>query len=220
VAVDDVPPHAAVNGRVDLRRLDGQIRALRQRMDHAVKASQTTVSELFGFGPVNSAIAIGHTRDVARFASRDHFAAYNGTAPIEVSSGGRLTHRLSRRGNRQLNHAIHMAAITQIRHPHSPGYAYYQRKLAEGKTRKEAIRALKRRISDVLYERLVADAKRDRGPGGQAGTTAEADAAGFQPRQPALQVSHSRTRSERRSRHANPRATRAARAPKPVRTRT
>jgi transposase len=120
----------------DLRRLDEQIRALHKRMDGAVKASQTTVTELFGFGPVNSAIVVGYTRDVCRFSSRDRFAAYNGTAPIEVSSGGRLTHRLSRRGNRQLNHAIHMAAITQIRHPHSPGYAYYQRKLAEGKTKK------------------------------------------------------------------------------------
>jgi transposase len=204
----------------DLRRLDGQIRGLHQRMDNAVKASQTTVTELFGFGPVNSAIAIGYTRDVGRFATRDHFAAYNGTAPIEVSSGGRLTHRLSRRGNRQLNHAMHMAAITQIRHPHSPGYAYYQRKLTEGKTKKEAIRALKRRISDALYERLVADAGANAGPGGQAGTTAEADAAGFQPRQPALQMSHSRTRSERRSRPANPRATRAAGTRKPARTRT
>jgi transposase len=165
----------------DLRRLDGQIRALHKRMDEAVKASQTTVTELFGFGPVGSAIAIGHTRDVRRFATRDRFAAANGTVPVEVSSGGRLTHRLSRRGNRQLNHAIHMAAITQIRHPHSPGYAYYQRKLAEGKTNKEAIRALKRRISDALYEHLVADAQRHAGPGGQAGTTAEADAAGSNP---------------------------------------
>jgi hypothetical protein len=115
---------------------------------------------------------------------------------------------------------MHMAAITQIRHPHSPGYAYYQRKLTEGKTKKEAIRALKRRISDALYERLVADAGANAGPGGQAGTTAEADAAGFQPRQPALQMSHSRTRSERRSRPANPRATRAAGTRKPARTRT
>jgi hypothetical protein len=177
----------------DLRRLDEQVRALHQRMDDAVKASQTTVTELFGFGPVNSTIVVGYTRDVRRFASRDRFAAYNGTAPIEVSSGGRLTHRLSRRGNRQLNHAIHMAAITQIRHPHSPGYAYYQRKLTEGKTKKEAIRALKRRISDALYERLVADAERHAGPGGQTGTTAEADAADLEPRQPALQESHSRT---------------------------
>jgi hypothetical protein len=113
-----------------------------------------------------------------------------------------------------------MAAITQVRHRHSPGRAYYERKLAEGKTNKEAIRALKRRISDALYERLVADAKRPAGPGGQVGTTAEAAAASFQPRQPALQVSHSRTRSERRGRRANTRATPAARSRKPARTRT
>ena len=81
-----------------------------------------------------------------------------------------MVHRLSRRGNRQLNHAIHMAAITQIRHTHSPGYAFYDRKLAEGKTKKEAIRALKRRISDALYQRLIDDAAKT-GPGGQAGTT-------------------------------------------------
>jgi hypothetical protein len=129
-------------------------------MAEAVNASETTVGDLFGFGPVGTSIAVGHARDVRRFSSRDHFAAYNGIAPIEVSSGGRNTHRLSRRGNRQLNHAIHMAAITQIRHSHSPGYAYYQRKRAEGKTTKEAIRALKRRISDALYERLIADEQR------------------------------------------------------------
>src|SRR5256885_9845880 len=80
--------------------------------------------------------------------------------------------RLSRRGNRQLNHAIHIAAITQIRHAHSPGRGFYDRKIAEGKTQKEATRALKRRISDALYERLVADPKA--GPGGQAGTTEQA----------------------------------------------
>jgi transposase len=204
----------------DLRRLDEQTRALHKRMDAAVKAAQTTVHDLFGFGPVGTAIAVGYTREVHRFASRDRFAAYNGTAPIEVSSGGRITHRLSRRGNRQLNHAIHMAAITQIRHPHSPGYAYYQRKLAEGKTKKEATRALKRRISDTLYEHLVADAKRHAGPGGQAGTTAETDAASLQPRQPTLQVSHSRTQTQRRGRRANTRSTRAARTRKPARTTT
>jgi transposase len=219
-AVEATRHELALEHLDDLRRLDGQLRGLHQRMDDAVKASRTTVSELFGFGPVGTAIAVGYTRDVHRFASRDRFAAYNGTAPIEVSSGGRLTHRLSRRGNRQLNHAIHMAAITQIRHPHSPGYAYYQAKLAENKTKKEAIRALKRRISDALFARLVADAEHHTGPGGQAGTTAEADAAGFQPRQPALQVSHSRTRTERRSPRPNTRSTRATRSRTPARTRT
>ena len=76
--------------------------------------------------------------------ARDRFAAYNGTAPIEVSSGNRKTYRLSLRGNRRVNHALHMAAITQIRHPHSDGRAYYERKVAEGKTHKEALRCLKR----------------------------------------------------------------------------
>ena len=80
--------------------------------------------------------------------------------PIEFSSGGRTTHRLSRRGNRRLNHALHCAAITQIRHRHSPGRGYYDRKLAEGHTPREAIRALKRRLSDVVWRHLVADTQR------------------------------------------------------------
>jgi transposase len=97
-----------------------------------------------------AATGIGDTGDVSRFASRDRFAAYNGTAPIEVSSGPRKIHRLSRRGNRRLNHAIHMVAVTQIRFRHSDGRAFYDRKIADGKTGKEALRALKRRISDAL----------------------------------------------------------------------
>ena len=98
-------------------------------------------------------------------------------------------HRLSRRGNRRLNHAVHMAAITQIRHLHSEGRAYYDKKLAEGKTGKEALRALKRRISDTLYRRLRADARRAAaaadaqltGPGGQTGNDTDASAAGSHP---------------------------------------
>ena len=85
---------------------------------------------------------------------------YNGTAPIEVSSGPRKIYRLSRRGNRRLNHAIHMAAVTQVSHRHSDGRAYYERKLAEGKTPKEALRALKRQVSDTIFARLQADAQR------------------------------------------------------------
>jgi transposase len=145
--------------------------------------------------------SIGQTRDVSRFANRDHFAAYNGTAPIEVGSGGHSVHRLSRRGNRQLNHAIHIAAITQIRHKHSPGRAFYERKLAEGTTKKEAIRVLKRRISDALYQHLIADAAHA-GPGGQAGTTEQASVTGLAPQKPALRNSHSRTHTERRTRPA------------------
>ncbi|MEE8407081.1 MAG: transposase, partial [Acidimicrobiia bacterium] len=71
-------------------------------------------------------------------------------------SGGKKRHRLSMRGNRVLNHAIHMAAVTQIRHD-TGGRVYYNRKQAEGKTKKEALRALKRRISNFVYQRLVTD---------------------------------------------------------------
>jgi transposase len=101
-----------------------------------VQATGTSLTRLFGVGPVIAAAVIGDVRDVSRFPGRDHFAACNGTAPIEVSAGPRKIYRLSRRGNRRLNHAIHMAAITQIHHRHSDGRAYYDKKLAEGKTPK------------------------------------------------------------------------------------
>jgi len=123
---------------------------------------------------------IGDVVAVARFPSRDHFAACNGTAPVEVSSGEKKIYRLSLRGNRRLNHAIHMAAITQIRHKHSDGRGYYERKIAEGKTHKEALRCLKRRISDALYARLRADARKG-GPGGQPGNHSVSRAAGSHP---------------------------------------
>lgn len=142
----------------DLRRLDDQMRDSKKRIRDAVATADTTVTDLFGVGPVVAAMVIGYSGNVTRFRSRNHYASYTGTAPIEVSSGGRVVHRLSRRGNRQLNHAIHIAAITQIRHAHSDGRAFYDRKLAEGKTKKEATRALKRRISDAVYRQLQLDA--------------------------------------------------------------
>ena len=144
----------------DLRRLDTQIRDTRTKLTAAVRASGTTLTQTFGVGPVIAAAIIGAVGDASSFAGRDRFAAYNGTAPIEVSSGGRKIHRLSLRSNRRLNHAIHMAAITQIRHAHSPGRAYFEKKIAEGKTSKEALRALKRQLSDIIYSRL----HRGRGP--------------------------------------------------------
>jgi transposase len=170
----------------DMRGLDTRIRESKKKLAVAVRASGTTVTDLFGVGPVVAATVIGDTGDVNRFPSRDHFASYNGTAPIEVSSGNRKINRLSLRGNRRINHAIHMAAITQIRHAHSDGRAYYDRKLAEGKTHKEALRCLKRRISDALYARLRADARQAAetpvaGPGGQPGNDSDSSAAGSHP---------------------------------------
>jgi transposase len=186
----------------DLRRVDNQIKESKKRLEQAVAASGTTVIDIFGVGPVVAATVVGVTGDIARFPTRDRFAAFNGTAPVEVSSGGRKVWRLSRRGNRTLNHAIHMAAVTQLRFAHSPGRGYYGRKIAEGKTPKEALRALKRRISDVLWAAMVADARRiaaasvNAGPGGQPGNGSVASAAGSHPETPALRPSHSRTRTK------------------------
>ena len=113
-------------------RSGGRIRRTRNKTGTAVRATGTSLTGIFGVGPVIAAAVIGDVRDVSRFPSRDHFASCNGTAPIEVSSGGRKTCRLPGRGNRRLNHAVHMAAVTQIRYRHSKGRAYYEKKLAEG----------------------------------------------------------------------------------------
>ena len=120
-----------------------------------------------------------HDRD-SRFAA--DFAAYNGTAPVEVSSGNRTVYRLSLRGNRRLNHAVHMAAVTQISHRGSEGRAYYDKKITQGKTPKEALRALKRKVSDAFCKRLRADAARTAGgPGGHPGNGSVTSAAGSHP---------------------------------------
>ena len=99
---------------------------------------------------------LGYTGDIGRFPSAGHYARYNATAPIEASSGPVIRHRLNPRGNRQLNHALHMIAVTQVRHD-TPGRAYYRRKQVQGHSRKEAMRALKRRISDAVYHQLHTD---------------------------------------------------------------
>jgi transposase len=186
----------------DLRGIDARIRETRKKAATAVRAAGTSLTGLFGVGPVTAAAVIGDVRHVSRFPGRDHFAAYNGTAPIEVSSGGRKIYRLSRRGNRRLNHAIHMAAVTQIRHSHSEGRAYYEKKLAEGKTRKEALRCLKRQISDAIFVCLQADAARAAAvaaasePGRATGERLCRQRGRFTPPAPALRVSHSQARHQ------------------------
>ena len=143
----------------DIRRLDRDLEAIKAQIRTAVTDVDTSVTDIYGVGPVVAAFLIGYTPPIDRFETADRYAAYNGTAPIEVSSGGKVRHRLSRRGNRTLNHAIHTAAVTQISHQ-TPGRVYYDKKLDEGKTDKEALRALKRRISNAVYRRLRADARR------------------------------------------------------------
>jgi len=143
----------------DIRRLDAQIADSKARIVKAVRASATSVVEINGVGPIVAAFLIGHSGDMRRFQNRDHYASYNGTAPIEASSGPKKRHRLNPRGNRQLNHAVHVIAIAQIRHA-SDGRRFFDRKVAEGKTNKEALRALKRHISNTVYSHLVIDSSR------------------------------------------------------------
>ena len=143
----------------DIAGLDTVLKASKKRIAVAVSASGTTLTEIVGIGPICAAIIIGYVGDIGRFPTRGHFATYNATAPIEASSGPNAKHRLNPRGNRKLNHAIHIAAVTQLRYD-TEGRAYYDRKIAEGKSSKDAVRALKRRISDRVYRHLITDAAR------------------------------------------------------------
>ncbi len=124
-----------------------------------MEASGTTLTEIFGIGPILAAKIIGAVGDVGRFPTKAHyFASYSGTAPVEASSGEVVRHRLSLAGNRSLNYALHMVAIGQARSD-AQGGAYYRKKIEEGKSRKEALRCLKRRISDAVFRSLVADSQ-------------------------------------------------------------
>lgn len=166
----------------DLVSIDRRLKEVNAELKKAVAAAPTTLPSLFGVGPVTTARVLGEVGDVARFRSRHHFASYNGTAPTDSSSGGPAAPRVNTKGNRKLNHAIHIAAVCQIRATRSAGHAYYRRKLSEGKTEKEAIRALKRKISDAIYRQLVEDAEARRGPSGQVGTTPKTSVTGSTPK--------------------------------------
>ena len=118
---------------------------------------------------------------MTQFPTWAHFASWNGTAPIDVSSGDQVRHRLSRAGNRQINRVLHIMAVVQLRHP-TKGRAYYDRKVAAGKTPMEAMRALKRRLSDVVYRQMMTDARTAKaGPGGHVGAATGSSAAGSNP---------------------------------------
>jgi transposase len=140
----------------DVRRLDRALLENRRRCEQAVASSGSTLTEIFGISDVLAAKILGHTGDITRFASADHYASYTGTAPVEASSGEQTRHRLSRAGNRSLNHALHMAARVQTMHP-GPGRIHYQRKRAEQKTATEALRSLKRQLAKVVYRQLRND---------------------------------------------------------------
>jgi transposase len=142
----------------DVRTLDRRIAELDERIAGEVKASGTKLTEIFGVGPILAAKILGIVGDVSRFPSKAHFASYAGVAPIEASSGEVVRHKLSLAGNRRLNQVMHMLAVCQARSDPRGG-AYHRKKLAEGKSRREAMRCLKRRISDAVFRVLVTDSQ-------------------------------------------------------------
>jgi transposase len=169
--------------------LDGKLKPLNRRLAAAVTAAGSGLMGLYGIGPAGAARILADVGDVARFADCNRFASWTGTAPLDASSGEQIRHRLSRAGNRRINHVLYIAAVCQIRHD-TPGRAYYRRKLAEGKTSLEALRCLKRRLSNVVYRQLVADATKKlntdkdterAGPGGHSGATLTSSAADLTP---------------------------------------
>jgi transposase len=140
----------------EVRALDRKVASLDEHIREEVEASGTALTEIFGIGPILAAKLVGIVGDVARFPSKAHFASYAGVAPIEASSGEVVRHRVSLAGNRRLNKVLHMVAVCQARS--SPrGRAYYLKKLEEGKSPREAMRCLKRRVSDAVFRALVAD---------------------------------------------------------------
>jgi transposase len=142
----------------DVRTLDRKIADLNERIEAEVEASGSTLTEIFGIGPILAARIIGTVGDVGRFSTKARFASYSGTAPVEASSGEVVRHRLSLAGNRKLNYALHMIAVCQAR-SEARGGTYYRKKIAEGKSHKEALRCLKRRVSDAVFKSLVADSQ-------------------------------------------------------------
>jgi transposase len=140
----------------DLRHLDRRLHTNESQIRQILAETHSTITDIRGVGHIIAAKVLGHVGDITRFPSADHLASYAGTAPLEASSGERRRHRLNPTGNRQLNTALHTIALTQARDP-GPGRVYYQRKLDEGKTPAEARRALKRRLTNVLYRHLIKD---------------------------------------------------------------
>jgi transposase len=161
----------------EIETIDAKIKAADRQLTQLVKTSGSRVQALHGIGPSGAARLIGDIGDITRFASRGHFAAWNGTAPLDASSGQQRRHRLSRAGNRRINRVLHIMAVVQLRHD-TEGRRYYDRRVAEGKTSMEAMRALKRRLSDVVYKQMLADAMAaGAGPGGHPGATLTSSAA-------------------------------------------
>lgn len=140
----------------DITALTRRINDLERRLDALVRAEHPQLLAIPGMGLLGAALILGETAGVQRFKSKDAFARFNGTAPVPVWSGNHVRVRLSRGGNRRINSALHMAAVTQQRLD-GEGATYYAKQIAAGKSRTEAVRLLRRRISDRVYRALHVD---------------------------------------------------------------
>jgi transposase len=141
---------------VDVRAATARINVLEREIATLTAGLAPSLLALTGCGALTAAKLVGETAGVGRFRHRAAFARHNGTAPLPVWSGNQVRHRLSRGGNRQLNAAIHRIAITQLQRP-GPSQEYLAKRRAAGDTKTEAIRALRRRISDEVWRRMRHD---------------------------------------------------------------
>jgi transposase len=170
----------------DLERIYARKKVADKELRVLVAATGTGLLDLHGIGPSGAARLLVEVGDITRFPDRNHFASWTGTAPVDASSGDHVRHRLSRGGNRQINRALHVMANVQLRNA-TDGRAYYDRKKNNGKSSMEAMRCLKRRLSDTVYRTMLADlashqtADQVTGPGGQRGNDSDSSATGSQP---------------------------------------
>jgi transposase len=139
-----------------IRAIDDEAKGLLERLADGVEDTGSTLTQLPGLGVVSAARILGETGDVRRFRDHNAYASANGTAPVDDKSGNRNVIRLNTGGNRMLNQAIHTVALAQQRLD-GPGKAYVDRHRANGRTQREAMRALKRRLSDVIYRTMLRD---------------------------------------------------------------
>jgi transposase len=166
----------------ELEGIDRKIKTCKKEIQVLVEAQGSTLLQLHGIGPSSAARLLADVGNIHRFASRDHFASWNGTAPLDASSGQQQRHRLSRAGNRRINRALHIMAVVQLRHP-TEGRACYDARKAAGKTSMEAMRCLKRRLSNVVYRQMLhdQDTRQAAGPGGHSGTTLQSSVTDLTP---------------------------------------
>jgi transposase len=180
--VERVRKQIAAGLVTQIRSVDALLKSNAQQISELVAASGSTLTDIVGIGAITAGRLIGRTGRAGRFPTVASFANYAGAAPIEVASADKARHRLSRGGDRQLNAALHTVAITQIRTPASRGHTYYNAKIAQGKTVREARRCLKRRLADHIWRTMITDEKRmAANPGGHSGATLQSSAAGSTP---------------------------------------